>query len=284
MTNSVGSVNPDSFARESAMQEDWIAPPTGARMAEAEALDRLAAVPAALLGESHDRAEDHLWQARVIDGLADRRAVVVGLEMVPRRSQPALDAWVAGALDEAAFLEAVRWREVWGFEAALYMPVFRLCRERGLPMRGLNLDRPLISIIGRDGWDAIPEAERGWLTPAVPALPAYRRYLFDITGGAHERRAAKTPEDAAFDRFVRAQQAWDRSFACAIAAALAERPGALVAALIGRGHLEYRFGTPMQLDALGVGSLVALPGGPPGSTPPIADLIHVADSAHPAGT
>lgn len=60
-------------------------------------------------------------------------------------------------------------------------------------------------------------------------------------------KSADAPE---FDRFVRAQQTWDRAFACSIAAYLNEQPEALVAGIIGRGHMEYGFGTPDQLDDL----------------------------------
>ena len=50
----------------------------------------------------------------------------------------------------------------------------------------------------------MPEDTRGGLTPACPATPEYRQYLFDITGGPRPDRAAQTPDDPAFDRFVRA--------------------------------------------------------------------------------
>jgi uncharacterized iron-regulated protein len=256
----------------------WTDPATGAALTDAAALDRLAAGRAALLGERHDGAADHRWQARVVAGLADRRAVVVGFEMFPRHARPALDAWVAGRLDLEGFLAATDWARVWGFDPALYAPLFEVCRTRGLPMRGLNVDRPLVTAIGRDGWEALPAAERGWLTPARPALAAYRRYLFEVTGGARPDRAARAPEDPAFDRFVRAQQAWDRAFACAIAEALADAPGALAVGVIGRGHLEHRLGVPDQLDDLGIAPVaVALPDAPPAVAAirdPIADLVY----------
>jgi uncharacterized iron-regulated protein len=260
-------------------QGSWIDARSGANVTPQAALDRLASARVVLLGESHDRLEDHLWQAAVVAQLADRRlAPTVGFEMFPRRSQPALDAWSAGRLDFEAFLAQSRWAEVWGFDPALYRPLFDLCRARRLPMLALNCDRPLVTLVGRDGWSALPEAERGWLTPAAPALPDYRRYLFAITGGLRPGRAAQSPEDPAFDRFVRAQQVWDRAFACAIAEALGRNAGTPVVGIIGRGHLEYGFGTPYQLADLGVTDVaVALPGssGAPlePSDPPIADLI-----------
>lgn len=251
----------------------WSDPIRDARLDEAAALERMAAARVVLLGETHDRAADHLWQARLLGRLAERRPVIAGLEMFPRAADSALARWVAGGMDLSALLETTRWSEVWGFDPGLYLPIFEVCREFGVEMRGLNIPRPLVSAIGRDGWDAAPEADRGWLSPAVPAGPDYRRYLFEVTGGARPGRQAQTPEDPAFDRFVRAQQAWDRAFACAIAAALRDRPEALAVGIIGRGHLEYRLGVPPQLAALGVqDTLVVLPSAPP-QAGPIADLI-----------
>jgi hypothetical protein len=101
-----------------------------------------------------------------------------------------------------------------------------------------------------------------------------------MTGGARPDRAAQTPEDPAFDRFVRAQQVWDRAFACALAGILAARPGALAVGILGRGHVEHGFGTPDQLDDLGIGPvLVAVPererNWPAPAGRPAADLVFV---------
>jgi uncharacterized iron-regulated protein len=255
----------------------WLRPADAAALGEADALGALAAARVALLGERHDDAGDHLWQAAVIGAIAERAGpVAVGFEMFPRRAQPALDGWVGGRLDFGGLLAETRWAEVWGFDPELYRPLFDLCRARGLPMLALNVDRPVVSLVGRDGWGALPEAERGWLTPAAPADPAYRRWLFAVTGGARPGRAAQAPEDPAFDRFVRAQQVWDRAFACAIAGHLAAEPSVRVAAVLGRGHLEHGWGTPAQLADLGVaGVTVALRDDAPriGDRPPVADLV-----------
>ena len=40
--------------------------------------------------------------------------------------QGVLDDWVAGKLTAEAFLKASEWRRVWGYDAALYMPLFEL--------------------------------------------------------------------------------------------------------------------------------------------------------------
>ncbi len=254
----------------------WLEPHTNTQLTEAEALARMSQARIVLLGERHDRAEDHLWQADTLAGLvALRSPVIVGFEMFPRSAQPALDAWAGHHISFEAFLDQTRWQEVWGFDPALYRPIFDLCRAHRLSLRGLNISRPLVTEIGRDGWQAVPSEDRDWFTPARPAGPAYRHYLFEITGGVRPGRAAQGPDDPAFDRFVRAQQSWDRAFACTLAEAAFATPDALVVALIGRGHLEYGFGVADQLDDLGLSNVMtALPDAPKDAGQ-IADMVHL---------
>ena len=63
---------------------------------------------------------------------------------------------------------------------------------------------------------------------------------------------AKSADDPTLDRFIRAQQTWDRAFACNIARALEQPDPPLVVGIIGSGHLRYRYGTPYQLRDLGI--------------------------------
>ncbi|HEV7320540.1 MAG TPA: ChaN family lipoprotein [Ensifer sp.] len=237
----------------------WLVPATGETIAHARLIADMAARNAVLLGETHDRYDIHRWQLHVLAGLhAHRGDVVVGFEMFPRRVQPALDKWVAGTLSDDAFLSEADWRTVWGFPVDLYMPIFHFCREHSVPMKALNCRRALVTEVGKLGWDEIPLGDRDGVTPAKPATAAYRQYLFDITGGVRSDRQATSPEDPAFDRFVRAQQTWDRAFACNIAEAIDESSGALVVGIIGRGHLEYGHGTPYQLADLGIQDVAVL--------------------------
>lgn len=232
---------------------EWIRPGQGTVLAHDRVLREAAGAQAVLLGETHDRADNHRWQMHVAAGLlAHRRDIVLGFEMFPKRLNPVLAEWVAGGLDETAFLERAEWGQVWGFAPELYMPIFRFCRDFGIEMIGLNCRRGLVSEIGKDGWETTPTELLEGLTPAAPATPAYRRFLFEITGGVREGRKAQSPQDPAFDRFVRAQQVWDRAFACRIAERCRQPDAPLVVGIIGRGHLEFRGGTPHQLNDLGL--------------------------------
>ncbi|WP_018634174.1 ChaN family lipoprotein [Neomegalonema perideroedes] len=230
----------------------WTDPAAGAAISHPDLMDRLAARSVVLLGERHDSAALHRWQLHVAAGLAARRPVAMGFEMFPARLDPVLAEWVAGDLPEAEFLERAEWAKVWGFPPEIYLPLFRFCREFGVPMHGLNCRRGLVSEVGKLGWEAIPEADREGLTPARAASPEYRRYLFDITGGVRPNRESQSPEAPSFDRFVRAQQVWDRAFACNLAKALDRPEPPLMIGIIGRGHLEWGLGTPWQLEDLGL--------------------------------
>lgn len=231
----------------------WLLPKAGTVVSHNALIAEMAGKSAVLLGETHDRYDIHRWQLHVLSGLLAHRAdIVVGFEMFPRRVQPALDKWVAGVLSEEAFLEETEWKSVWGFPDELYMPLFHFCRQYAVPMKALNCRRALVTEVGKLGWEEIPEMDRDGVTPAKPATPAYRNYLFDLTGGGPVSRRASSAQDPAFDRFVRAQQTWDRAFACNIAGAIDENDGALVVGIIGRGHLEFGHGTPYQLADLGI--------------------------------
>ncbi|MCJ8055125.1 ChaN family lipoprotein [Shinella curvata] len=237
----------------------WLDPQTATELSHADLLHRLARKRAVLLGETHDRYDIHRWQLHVAASLlATGRPLVMGFEMFPRRVQPALDAWVTGHLETADFLEQSEWATVWGFTPELYLPLFHFCRQFRVPMKALNCRRPLVTEVGKLGWEAIPEAERDGVTPAKPATAAYRQYLFDLTGGGSPARKVTTADSPDFDRFVRAQQTWDRAFACGIADVLNGTPDALVIGIIGRGHLEFGHGTPFQLADLGVAEVAVL--------------------------
>ena len=239
----------------------WIDLANGEPLDQRFAIARLARCRVVCLGETHDRADIHRWQLHVSAGLlAAHGNIALGFEMFPRRVQPVLDRWVDGKLSVEEFLEQSEWHDVWRFNPALYLPLFHFCHAFKVPMLALNCERPLVTRIGKEGWDAVPEAERDGLTPARPATPAYRRYLFDITGGGVRERQATAPDDPSFDRFVRAQQVWDRAFACNMLPALRQPAPPLLIGIIGRGHLEHRHGTPYQLADLGISDVaVALP-------------------------
>ena len=229
-----------------------------------------------LLGESHTSPEHHFWQAQIVAALRDRTDnMVLGFESFPRRLQGVLDDWVAGKLSAEQFLNAVEWRRVWGYDSALYMPLFQFARLNRIPMMALNVERSLVSRVGREGWAAVPQDAREGLTDPAPASEGYLRDLAAVAamkrtmspGGGDSQSTPAEPDDAAiaeamkqpeFKRFVEAQQTWDRAFAQGIADARHKYPNATIVAVLGSGHVAFGYGAAHQLKDLGVTSVTSL--------------------------
>jgi uncharacterized iron-regulated protein len=235
----------------------WLAPATGdpKPLAAPLVLERLAAQQVVLLGEIHERADDHRWQLDVLTALHGRHAdLAVGFEMFPRRVQRVLDRWVAGELTEAEFLQQVEWDRVWGYDARHYLPLFRFARQHRLPMLALNVGRELVRQVGDNGWRAVPEAGREGIGDAAPPSAGYRHELktvFDQHAPAREPRRR-------FDHFVEAQLVWDRAMAEVIAGHLQSFPQRRVVVILGQGHIRNGFGVPHQLSDLGVSRQISL--------------------------
>ncbi|MDH3580912.1 MAG: ChaN family lipoprotein, partial [Hyphomicrobiales bacterium] len=262
--------HPDSAACDAVAM--WFEPATGRIIATDRLIAALARRPVVLLGETHDNAEHHRWQLHTLAALHGRNPdMVLGFESFPRRVQPTLDQWVNGELGTEAFLEAVDWPTIWGFDAALYLPLFHFARQNRIPMIALNVDRSLVSKVGEEGWAAITADEKAGLSDPAEPSAAYREslartYIFKQTHGETDNTAAAVEEaDTSsvigtdeFGRFVEAQLTWDRAMAEALAAARQRRPAALVVGIIGSGHIRYRHGVPHQLADLGIADAAVL--------------------------
>ncbi len=227
-----------------------------------------------LLGEQHDRMQDHHFELDTIERIAATQPVALGFEMLPRSDQPVLDAWVAGKLTEAEFLKQSKWDEVWGFDPNFYWPIFRFARDHHIPMVALNVSDRTVHLVAKQGFANVPANEREGLTTPAPATPAYRKLLADVMSGHDGPKMS--PET--LNHFIDAQLTWDRAMAEAIAHQLTRDPTRTVVAIMGAGHLEDRNGVPHQLASLGYpDALVLIPAHqicePPGAG--YADAVYV---------
>jgi len=275
-----GTVLADSAAHAAAcaVPGQWVDPLSGLAPHHDALIAETAKHPVVLLGERHGSAEHHRWQLHTLAALHAREPnMVIGFEMFPGRVQPALDRWVGGELTVKEFLAESNWAEVWGFEPGLYLPLFHFARQHRLPMVALNVDRSLVSSVGREGWAAVPAEDRAGLTDPAPPPEAYRDSLakvFAVKKRVSTRNvdmAAPMPEipdeeiaaakeDPAFGRFVEAQLTWDRAMAEALAEARRRPEAPLVVGIVGAGHAEHGWGIGTQLVDLGIkGTSVLLP-------------------------
>jgi uncharacterized iron-regulated protein len=260
----------------------WIDVKTGHSIDRGELFgDLVAKTAVVLLGESHTDVDHHLWQLHTVAALHGRGGnIVIGFEAFPRRLQSVLDDWIGGKLTDEAFLKASEWRQVWGYDAALYMPLFQFARLNRIPMIALNVERTLVSQVGQKGWEGVPASEREGLSNPAAATPAYQRELARVfvikktmpPGAADRMFGSKgpslpEPDEAAlaeaqtqpeFKRFVEAQLTWDRAMAEALADAKRKFSDATIVGILGSGHVEEGYGVPHQLKDLGVAELRTL--------------------------
>jgi len=226
-------------------------------------LERATQAGVVLLGESHDSHEHHRWQLQVITALHARHPdLVIALEMFPRRVQPALDRWVAGEIDEAEFLRASEWRQVWRFDPALYLPIFHFARMNRIPMVAVNVERSLVQAVSEKGYAAVPASEREGVSEPAPAIEAYENMLLeswrDHLPPDKQQDAALARQDEEFRRFVESQLVWDRAMAQGIADAADQKPGVVVVGLMGSGHVIHGWGVSHQLQQMGRKAPLAL--------------------------
>jgi len=277
-------ISPAQTASACATYGGWIDVKTGQSInREGLFRDLVAKTTVVLLGESHTDVDHHYWQLHTLAALYGRgENIVIGFEAFPRRLQPVLDDWVAGKLTDEAFLKASEWRQVWGYDAALYLPLFQFARLNRIPMIALNVERKLVSQVGQQGWEGVPTSEREGLSDPAPASPAYQRELARVyvmkkrmSSDAADRLPSSQgpnppePDEAAladamkqpeFKHFVEAQLTWDRAMAEALAGAKRKFSNATIVGILGSGHVAEGHGVPHQLKDLGIaGSTTLIP-------------------------
>jgi len=220
-----------------------------------------------LLGEHHDQPEHHRWQLQVLISLYTLHPdMVIGFEMFPRSTQPVLDQWVQGELDEKAFLKKVQWTKNWNFDANLYLPMFHFARMNHIPLVALNVDRALVLNVRKNGWENVAVAARQGIRDPAPMSEAYLQFMEGIfrQHSVHKSESSEQPQttvdgirdDPKFRHFIQGQQLWDAAMAQGLAAQV--RSGRLVVGVMGSGHIVQHFGVPHQFKYSGVDQFASL--------------------------
>jgi uncharacterized iron-regulated protein len=135
--------------------EDWLSPlgqdhplagriydiAQGREIDEAELLAGLAGARFVLLGESHENADHHRLQARILRELSARGAeAALAFEMLRADQQSAIDQLQASEAPTAeALRQATRWDEGGWPDFALYAPVFEAALAADLPLIAADL-------------------------------------------------------------------------------------------------------------------------------------------------
>lgn len=197
----------------------------------------------AYLGESHDNPEHHQMQADIIKALvADGRNVIVGFEMFTRPVQDALNPWTMGMWDEERFIVESDWKKQWGFDFALYRPIFEAVRANKLPMVALNVPRDWVRTASRQGFAGLP-AEAKTQLPELFMANREHRQVFDALMQGHGGTGA--------DSIYTGQVLWDEGMADTALKYLDKRsknPNTIFVVIAGSGHVMYSQGINYRIE------------------------------------
>ncbi len=226
---------------------------------ETALFDALAGADFVLLGERHDHPDHHALQARILRALVARdRHPAVAFEMLDADDAAALATLPSAAGGDVparalTLREAVAWDRSGWPDWALYAPVFETALAETLPIVPGNLSRAEQHAIGRGGAAALAPARRAELGLDEPPDPDEFRALAEQIREAH---CGHAPE-AALDRMVDMQRAWNAQLAASLAAARTSTGAVLIA---GSEHVRRDRGAPRRLAQLAPGAQIAAVG------------------------
>ncbi|HEY9879864.1 MAG TPA: ChaN family lipoprotein [Leptolyngbyaceae cyanobacterium] len=212
---------------------------------QAAILDALSSAQVVYLGETHDSPADHVAQFEIIEGLVARKGkfegVAIAFEMFQRPFQPALDAYLAGDIDEQTLLTGTEYEQRWGFPWDYYAPILRFAQAHQLPILALNTPTELTRKVARSGLSSLTSDDQHYIPPLSEIRTdnvAYRSYIETIFNDIHGGLGSAM----SFDNFFAAQVLWDETMADAIATFLQQNPDHQVIVLAGQGHVVYGYG------------------------------------------
>lgn len=230
-------------------------------------LEALAEADAVFLGEQHTDETSHRVQLAIYEELLARRQqrVVLALEMFERDTQDALDAYLAGEIDEETWLSQAR---PWNNYATAYRPLVETARRNGVPVMAANFPRSLLMRIAREGIQVLqdlPEEQRRYVPdPLLPQRDAYWRRVDNAMRG--HGRAMRSG-----DRLHSTQSLWDNSMADTAAKALEQHPEHSVLFVNGDFHSAYGDGAAYLLGQLKPQAAITTVSLVPVANPSVAD-------------
>ena len=207
-----------------------------------EVARRASLADAVFVGEMHDHPMGLTVEAALFEKIAARApTAALSLEFLERDTQPAVDDYLAGKIDQTAFLLKSRLNPHESKPGHLAM--IETAKRLGLPVVAANAPRSYAKKARTEGYaalDHLPDDERALFV--VPRTMPGRRYelAFDRIMGGHEGPSGGA--DAHMAGFFRAQALWDATMADSVAKEVdgGRHP---VVHVVGRFHVDDRGGT-----------------------------------------
>lgn len=217
-----------------------------------------------LVGENHGHplglsSAAALWD----DILAEKPQATLAMEFFERDEQAALDDYVAGLTDEAAFRKAAHRTD--GSYPDGHRHMVEASKARSRPVVAANAPRRYVRIARTDGYEKLvglrDEQKRLFRIPESLPTGPYREAFNaimtpqgDSKANSHGDAPAADPakEAARLDAAFRSQSLWDWTMADSVSRAVNEG-GKPVLLVVGRFHVDKEGGTVLALRKINPG-------------------------------
>lgn len=175
-------------------------------------LTYLAAADVICFGEIHDSPLDHFAELRLLQGLADRRAIrgfelAVGFEMVRIAYQPMLRRYEDAPRPFSYLASKIHFDEEWGFPEPYYAPVFEFAAASSSRLLALGIAQKTTTHVRKTGIAGL-SADQKSLLPELDLNNAEHRALFNASMEGHPG-----DDDMNLDHYYEAQVIWDEIMA-----------------------------------------------------------------------
>ena len=207
-------------------------------------IPRLTASRIIYVGETHDQFAHHMNQLKVIQKIHDAGyQLAVGMEMFQKPYQQVVDDYLAGRIDEVAFLKKTEYFSRWRYDYNLYKPIIDYLKQQHIPLVALNIQGDLTRKVAREGMYDLSDKQKKELPSDMNfSNETYRKDLNQVFT-VHNKQ--ETLQD--FNYFLQAQMVWDEGMAESAHRFLANHPEHKMVILAGNGHVRYKYGIPDRL-------------------------------------
>ncbi|WP_396156008.1 ChaN family lipoprotein [Flavobacterium sp.] len=130
-----------------------------------------------LFGEYHNNAISHWLELELTKDLAEKKALILGAEMIETDNQAQLDQYLKGEINQKQLDSTAR---LWLNYKTDYKPLVDFAKERKIPFIATNIPRKFASIVfkkGFEGLENLTSEEKSWIAPLPIAydaeLPGY---------------------------------------------------------------------------------------------------------------
>ena len=122
-----------------------------------------------LFGEYHNNPISHWLQLELTKDIAEKKAVILGAEMIEADNQKQLDQYLKDEINQKQFDTTAR---LWPNYKTDYKPLVDFAKENKLPFIATNIPRRYASIVFKKGFEGLENLtleEKSWIAP-LPIL------------------------------------------------------------------------------------------------------------------